>query len=437
MSSRLRQRLKGWAPSWLLGAWDAFGRLTWTLGAWRRNHRAARAERKKVSARAQTFPPAADALLDDFRADAPPGATSYERLFLYFVQGWETFRSDNGAGASYPGLPSWSGAHVDRIEGFARLMPLLGAWVNSGRPVRVQLPSGTTVDLVEEFTRGVVRGTDPASPDYWGDMKRSDQRIVEGADIALALWLFRDVARDAMTATQRGNVVAWLSQASDHWTLDNNWRLFVVLIDRVLDRLGHPVAESTARDHFERVKEFHLGDGWFRDGPKGEADYYNAWGFHYLLSWIERIDPGWDPEFIGSVQRRFLATYRYLIAPEGFPALGRSVTYRMAAPAPLVFGQADHPDVVSAGAARRALDCTWRYFIRNGALEQGRATQGYFRTDPFEIPANADTGRLELDGFSLKERFLSVAYDRPRRPENNEAKYGQRWYRSSPPFTEG
>ena len=476
--------------------------MQWTTSAFVRRARDARSERRRLNARALTFPPTAEGWLDDFRADAPLGDASWERLFLYLLQGWATFRNEAGTGAAFPGHPSWSGGEADRLEGFTRLMPMLGAWVSSGRSARVVLPDGTPLDLVEEFTRGLLRGTDPASPFYWGEMRRSDQRIVEASDVALALWLFRDTAWASLSWEQRQRVAAWLSQASGTWVLDNNWRLFIVMIDRVLAQLGHPVANSSARAHLERIKEFHLGDGWFRDGPDGRVDYYNAWGFHYLLSWIHRIDPAWDPGFIPPVQRDFLSTYRFLIGPEGFPVMGRSVHYRMAAPAPLVLGHVEHPEIVSAGEARRALDCTWRHFIRNGALELGRPTQGYYgedvrildnyagpaspmwslrslvaafalpstapfwQTDPeplpvergdfvvpiegpgwivhgeqatgvisLEIPANRGAGAGALEPFTLRDRFLSVAYDRPRRPANTAARYDLPRYRSDPPFT--
>ena len=38
-----------------------------------------------------------------------------------------------------------------------------------------------------------------------------------------------------------------------------------------------------------------------------------------------------DKAFIANVRRQFLTTYAYLIGPRGFPVLGRSVCYRMAA----------------------------------------------------------------------------------------------------------
>lgn len=333
--------------------------------------------------RGHRFPSSAERLLVPFKSRDDPGETDYDDLVRYFALGWRTYRTPGGEGADYPGYPSWSGRQVDQLEGFSRTMPLFAAWCGSGRDPKVVLPGGEDLFLPGEFERGLVAGTDPASPHYWGDMPgKSNQRIVEAADIALALWLFRDSVWPALGSQRQRQVVRWLSLVGEAPGLDNNWHLFFVLIDRVLAALGHPDRIPGARQRFERVKQFHLGDGWFKDGPEGRVDFYSAWGFHYALSWIRRIDPEWEAPFISSCQRRFLGTYKYLIGREGFPALGRSICYRMAAPAPLVFGQETDPDIVSAGEARRALDCIWTYFIRRGAVADGTVTQGYFRTDP-------------------------------------------------------
>ncbi len=360
--------------------------VTWQLA--RRNERARRTERNR-------FPTAANSLLAPFKQTQQLTTGDYEQLVRYFAEGWATYRTDGGEGARYPGHASWSGDDCDRLEGFARVMPLFCAWMAGGRASVVTLLSGQSINFAEEFKRGLLTGTDPADARYWGAMPgKSNQRIVEAADVALALWLSRRVVWDLLQPVEQTRVVAWLAQVDACEGLDNNWHLFFVLIDRVLHALGHSNTVRSSQRRFDRIKEFHLGDGWFVDGPTGRADYYNAWGFHYALSWIRRIDPEWNASFIADSQRRFLGTYPYLIGPDGFPAFGRSLIYRMAAPVPLVLGCEDYPDLVSPGLARRALDATWCYFIRHGAVSAGAVTQGYHGDDirlidPYSGPASA------------------------------------------------
>lgn len=338
-----------------------------------------------------TFPVRAEHLLDGFR-HAQPGNKAYDDLVRYMALSWITYRNKAGSGAEFFGHPSWSGPECDALEGFARMMPLFAAWVKSGRDPVIGV-AGHSLDLVAEFRRGLLAGTDPSGVAYWGAMPgTSNQRIVEAADVALALWLLRDVVWDRLTDAEQRQVVDWFGLANGKPGLDNNWHLFFILIDRVLADLGFPDRLDRIQSRYERVKEFHVGEGWFSDGPDGSIDYYNAWGFHYSLAWIDIIDPDWDPDFIRQVQRAFIDGYRLLIGPRGFPMFGRSVLYRMAMPVPLVAGV--RQGLISAGEARRGLDCIWSHFIRNGALKRGIISQGFYGTDsrlidPYSGPASS------------------------------------------------
>lgn len=339
-----------------------------------------------------------------------PDRRCYTELFTYFVEGFERRRSRLGAGARYPGLPSGHGPAIDALEGFSRSAPLWGAWVCSGRPRVVGLSTGRDVDLVGLFRRGLLAGTDPASPEYWGDVRDRDQRIVEAADIALGLWLFRSALWDELGNAERERVAAWLRQVHGKAVWDNNWHLFPVLVEAVLRSLGLEGDPAGAARHYARLKTFHRGEGWFSDGPGEVFDYYNAWGIHYALAWLQRIDPSWDPGFLSAVRSAFLAGYRYLIGPSGFPILGRSVCYRIAVSAPLVFGQETDPSVISPEEARRGLDATWSYFVTKGALRNGNVTQGYFGDDArvlenYSGPASGLwSTRSLVAAFSLPER---------------------------------
>jgi hypothetical protein len=205
---------------------------------------------------------------------------------------------------------------------------------------------------------------------------------VEASDIALSVWLFRDTVWDSLSSDQRAQVGRWLKQSEVHRVPDNNWHLFPVFIGTVLASLGVPNDRNSVDENYARFKEFYRGDGWFSDGPLQTYDYYNAWAIHYQLYWLQQVDPQWDRDFIRETRRQFLATYPYFIGPKGFPVMGRSICYRMAAPVPLIFGEQTDPDEVPAPEARRALDATWSYFIKKGAVENGTVSQGYCGSDP-------------------------------------------------------
>jgi hypothetical protein len=447
-------------------------------------------------------PHAAELMLEEFRRHDAPSCEAYASLFRYFMTGFAARRSALGAGADYAGMDSYNGPAMDRLEGFSRVAPLVAAWLHGGRDAAIDLPGGESLDLVAVLKSGLLAGTDPASPEYWGGIKHWGQAIVEAADIALALWLSRDVLWNALAAHERQRIGDWLIQVNGRRLPDNNWHLFVVQTNAVLASLEMPYDAAALQTHYERSKSFYRGNGWFTDGELDDApgfDYYNAWGFHYQLQWLRRILPEFDSQFIDGALREFVAVYRYFIGPAGFPMMGRSTCYRMAAPVPLVFAQERHPDVVSAGQARRALDVIWRHFISRGALRRGNVTQGYFRTDArviesysgpasclwslrslvaaFALPDNSDfwqsppeplpvelgdyrievappgwtivgnqasgtvtlltghKGFPPLAAMSQGEKLLGLFFEKPPRPKNIPAKYCREKYVSTSPYT--
>ncbi len=324
-------------------------------------------------------------LLTDFVREGNPSAESYGRLFLYFLEGFLACRSPMGATARYPGMFSSNGRAMDDLEGFSRLAPMIAAWLHGGRPSDITLEGRGSVDLVDLLRTGIVAGTDPASREYWGDIKHWGQAVVEAADVALTLWLTKSQVWNGLAAAEQERIGRWLGQVNGKRIPDNNWHLFVAQVNAVLAALDQPSDPEEMQRHYLRARSFHIGDGWFKDGDmpgRPSFDYYNAWGFHYQLQWLRRIAPGLDPEFIDTALAEFVGNYKHFLGPRGFPMIGRSACYRMAAPVPLIFAQEDRRCAVSPGEARRALDVTWQYFIRNGALAQGNVTQGYFRADP-------------------------------------------------------
>src|SRR5207245_7520944 len=154
----------------------------------------------------------------------------------------------------------------------------------------------------------------PRSPEYWGDMIDYNQRIVEAADIALSLWLFRDAVWARLGQKDQAMVAAWLLQVNGKKVKNGNWHLFPVFVNVVLEQLGSPHDLEHAKQHYRRIKKFYRGTGWFSDGPEGNKfDYYNAWAFQYLLYWIDTVNPNWDHPFISQVEEELSSNFRYFM----------------------------------------------------------------------------------------------------------------------------
>jgi hypothetical protein len=327
------------------------------------------------------FPSASESTVASFAAKASPTRTDYEALVGYFVEGFLTYATESRALTHYPGMPAGGARKAEELEGFSRIAPLLGVWLEHGAQTPLTLPSGRDVDAAQILKSAVLAGTDHKHADYWGDITDRDQRIAEAADIALALWLSREAVWDRLEAPQRRQIAEWLLQVNGKQVADSNWHLFVAQVNVALQALGAKSDAAAIERHLARTLEFYRGDGWFTDGPAGAIDYYNAWGFYYHIGWIHRMNAELLRRTVDDALPVFATDLLHLLGPNGMPVFGRSVCYRMAVSAPLVFASTLHPDAVTPGQARRALDLTWDFFLEHGAVREGRVTQGYCGDD--------------------------------------------------------
>jgi hypothetical protein len=327
------------------------------------------------------FPATSEATIERFAANPEPSRADYLTLVGYLVEGFLTYSTRSHARAHYPGLHAGGARQAEEFEGFSRIAPLLGVWLAHSPQTKLRLPSGREVDVSQILESGVLGGTDPTHADYWGDITDRDQRIAEAADVALALWLSRATLWQRLETRQRQQVTAWLLQVNGKKIADNNWHLFVAQVNVALQALGAEHDAAAIDQHLARTLEFYRGDGWFTDGPDGPVDYYNAWGFYYHIGWIHRMNATLLGESVNDALPVFAADLLHLLGPNAMPVFGRSVCYRMAVSAPLIFASTLHPGVLPPAQARRALDLTWDFFLEHGALREGRVTQGYCGDD--------------------------------------------------------
>lgn len=314
-------------------------------------------------------------------------------LLRYFWTGYAHSIDRHGTIADYPGAPSCYGARNDAIEGVTRLLPLWAAAYSSPLCANeLRAPMG------EALVRALTHGCDPGHPGYWGSIGPRSTLICEAADVALAVWLSRETLWPALELKSRRQVLGWLESAIDQPTADNNWHLFSMVCDAVCRALGDG-RDWRSEGRMARIASFATTNGCFRDGPVGQVDLYNAWGFHYLLFWLrkilpERIQDRWIDHLADYVE-----WYRWLITPQGMPLWGRSLCYRLATPLPLQMAALDGR--VGMAEARAAYFHIWRYFVGEGALRAGRPTQGVFGEDvrlldPYSGPASSFWGARSL-----------------------------------------
>lgn len=88
-----------------------------------------------------------------------------------------------------------------QLEGFAQLL-----WV-------VPFLSRECEDLkLQTWIEGLQAGTDPESPEYWGDLGDFDQWMVEMESLAVVLLAKPDVFLEGMSECAKRNLTRWLSR---------------------------------------------------------------------------------------------------------------------------------------------------------------------------------------------------------------------------------
>ncbi|NLV08977.1 DUF2264 domain-containing protein [Halomicrobium mukohataei] len=220
------------------------------------------------------------------------------------------------AGASFPN-------HEAGIEGYARSL-----W-----GVATLAAGGGEFDGWKRYRSGLVNGTDPEHPEYWGTIADGRQKVVEGSCLGMALGLVPEQLWEPLDEAERERVQTWLTAANGEWIPDNNWRFFRVLANVGLSSVEAPFDRQQVATDLDRLETFALDDGWYADGPDAPVDYYCAWTMHVeglLYAWLAED----DPERAARFRRRaieFASEYRHLFEPSGRAVpYGRSLTYRFA-----------------------------------------------------------------------------------------------------------
>ncbi|SEF68097.1 hypothetical protein SAMN05216223_101707 [Actinacidiphila yanglinensis] len=184
------------------------------------------------------------------------------------------------------------------------------------------------------WARGLAAGTDPAHPEYWGDIGDLDQRQVETAAIGFALALAPERFWDPLDGKERDRVGRWLAGSLDRATPPNNWNFFPVLVSLGLDRVGHAHDRDARNARLDTLESYALGDGWYGDGATPQRDYYVPWAMHFYGLVHAALAGDQDPARAERFRQRaaaFAGDFRHWFADDGSAVpFGRSLTYRFA-----------------------------------------------------------------------------------------------------------
>jgi hypothetical protein len=240
-----------------------------------------------------------------------------------------------------PGPRSHHGQLADELEGFTRSFIMAGPWLSNKRSSFVY--EGAEYNIAEFYARGILSGTDPDHPEYWGDIGDFAQHLVEMAALSWSLYLSKEMIWDKYSNKEKKQVADYLFQCTKVKYHQNNWLLFNVITNSVLKRLEMPYSQEQIDNNLKACDHMYIGGGWYRDGNINRIDYYNAWAFlYYYLQWVILDGDSYPEETKKHIERTklFVDDLKYFIASDGAtPCFGRSMIYRFAFLGPVALGQ--------------------------------------------------------------------------------------------------
>lgn len=284
--------------------------------------------------------------------------------------------------------PTWDGRdqRVTYMECFGRLMDGIAPWLS--------LPDDPTPEgvkrrqLREWALKSYAHAVDPESPDYllW---RNEGQPLVDAAYIASSFLRAPQQLWEPLDALTKERYIAEFQQLRRVDPPYTNWLLFSATVEAFLLSVDAPCDFYRIHSAIRKIEEWYVGDGWYADGERFSFDYYNSYVIHPMYVQVLKVladrkmkmrdrSADFAAESYQTACRRmqrFGVILERFISPEGsFPAVGRSMTYRLAVfqPLSLLSWREMLPGELAEGQVRSALTTVMRrMFSQPGNFNEG------------------------------------------------------------------
>lgn len=280
--------------------------------------------------------------------------------------------------------PTWDGRNKDvaYMEAFGRLMAGVAPWLNLPDD---SSPEGTQRKQMREWAlKSYANAVDPESPDclLW---KGTSQILVDAAYIANSFIRAPESLWEPLSRATKDRYIENFKNLRTIRPPYNNWLLFRAMTEVFLASIDEEYDSYVLDVAIRKIDEWYLGDGWYADGPEYSLDYYNGYVMHPM--YVEIIEVMQNKKIPGSVNldlalrrmQRYNQLIERLISPEAtFPAVGRSMTYRMGAFQTLALSAWKYglPQTMTSGQVRNALTAVMK---RMFAIEGNFNKEGYLQ----------------------------------------------------------
>lgn len=186
--------------------------------------------------------------------------------------------------------------------------------------------------LEQYYLQGIIAGTDPENPDFWGTTGDYDQRLVEMASLATTLLLAKEKTWDRLNEKEQDHLYNWLMQINSRTIPMSNWLFFRVLVNLALKKCGREWDKDRMEKDLDYINSCYIGDGWYFDENPSQMDYYISFAIHYYSLVYCTFMEKEDPDRVQTMKERavqFAQSFKYWFDEKGEALpFGRSLTYR-------------------------------------------------------------------------------------------------------------
>lgn len=281
--------------------------------------------------------------------------------------------------------PTWDGrdTKVAYLETFARLMAGISPWLalpDDGTPEGKQRKQ-----LHEWAIQAYKNAVDPNSPDKITWLTNTSQPLCDASYLVESFMRAPEATWGQLDEVTKKRYIEGLKSLRTIRPAYNNWLLFRAMVEVFFMSIGEDVDEYALSVGLQKMSEWYLSDGWYSDGPEYAMDYYNSYVMHPMM--VEVVEMCKKHKFSTPISldlavkrmNRFNTILERFISPEGaYPAVGRSVIYRMGAFQTLAMSAWKYglPKDLTNGSVRSALTCVMK---RMFAVEGNFDDKGYLR----------------------------------------------------------
>lgn len=281
--------------------------------------------------------------------------------------------------------PTWDGrdTKVAYLETFARLMAGISPWLalpDDGTPEGKQRKQ-----LHEWAIQAYKNAVDPNSLDKITWLTNTSQPLCDASYLVESFMRAPEATWGQLDEVTKKRYIEGLKSLRTIRPAYNNWLLFRAMVEVFFMSIGEDVDEYALSVGLQKMSEWYLSDGWYSDGPEYAMDYYNSYVMHPMM--VEVVEMCKKHKFSTPISldlavkrmNRFNTILERFISPEGaYPAVGRSVIYRMGAFQTLAMSAWKYglPKDLTNGSVRSALTCVMkRMFAVDGNFDD----KGYLR----------------------------------------------------------